>query len=75
MPIYEYQCGSCQHVFEVITPSGSTGEKVQCSKCGSDKVSKMISAGSFRRGTGHSLPCAGPGAGPSGCGKKRSGFS
>ncbi|KJS01948.1 MAG: hypothetical protein VR65_07095 [Desulfobulbaceae bacterium BRH_c16a] len=70
MPIYEYRCSACEHIFEVLTSSGSGLEQVLCSKCRSDKVSKIISAGSFRRGSGSSQPCAAP----SGCGK-RSGFS
>jgi putative FmdB family regulatory protein len=72
MPIYEYRCESCEHIFEVLTTSGSSLETVQCAKCGSDKVSKILSAGSFRRGSGPSL--ANAAAPPSGCGKK-SGFS
>lgn len=72
MPIYEYRCTSCEHIFEVLTSSGSMLEPVKCSKCGSDKVSKILSAGSFRRGSAQSL--ANAAAPPSGCGNK-SGFS
>lgn len=73
MPIYEYRCDSCQSVFEIITSAGSTGEKITCSICGSDKVTKLISAGSFLRNAGTPLPGAGSSAGSSGCGHR--GFS
>ena len=73
MPIYEYRCDMCQNIFEVLTTAGSKHEKALCGKCGSDKVSKIISAGSFIRSSGKSLPCAGSSAGSPSCGKR--GFS
>ncbi len=72
MPIYEYRCDACRHIFEVLTSPGSAGDKLLCSKCGSDKVSKLISAGSFLKSSGSTLPSAGSSAG-SGCGHR--GFS
>lgn len=72
MPIYEYRCEACQNVFEVLIRPGTAGDKVHCGKCGSDKVSKLISAGSFLKSSGDSLPNAGP-SGGSGCGHR--GFS
>lgn len=70
MPIYEYSCSSCGNIFELLTTSNSNTEAVHCNKCQSEKVHKILSAGSFRRGTGTPLPSAGPSA----CGGK-SGFS
>jgi putative FmdB family regulatory protein len=70
MPIYEYLCSSCGHIFEILTTSGVKSEVVQCSKCQGDKVNKILSAGSFRRGSGTPLPVATP----RGCANK-SGFS
>lgn len=70
MPIYEFQCSACGHVFEVLTTSSSNSTEVQCSKCRSDKVTKILSAGSFRLGHGTPLPTAAP----TGCASK-SGFS
>ncbi len=66
MPIYEYKCSDCGHIFEILTTSSDDAGKVQCSKCKSDKVAKIISAGSFRRTSGMSLPSAPA----SGCGGK-----
>jgi putative FmdB family regulatory protein len=70
MPIYEYKCNDCDQIFEILTTSSKAAEIVQCSKCQSEKVNKIISAGSFRLNSGTSLPAA-----PSlGCAGK-SGFS
>jgi putative FmdB family regulatory protein len=70
MPIYEYKCSACDRIFEILTTSGTKEEGVQCRYCQSDKVNKIMSSGSFRRGSGTSLPVGGP----TGCGNK-SGFS
>lgn len=43
MPIYEYQCEKCRHVFESIV-IGSDQETLACDKCGSREVSRRISA-------------------------------
>jgi putative FmdB family regulatory protein len=73
MPIYEYKCNDCDHIFEIITTSSKADEKVQCSKCKSEKVNKLMSAGSFRLNSGSSLPSA-PSVPSLGCAGK-SGFS
>ncbi|MFH0783257.1 MAG: zinc ribbon domain-containing protein [Pseudomonadota bacterium] len=70
MPIYEYKCSTCGQIFEILSTSGNKEVEVQCSNCHSDKVNKILSAGSFRRSSGPPLPVAGP----AGCGRK-SGFS
>ncbi len=66
MPIYEYQCEKCGHVFEHFTFCGSGEEERACPKCGQAGAKKMISSfsssfGSEREGEG-------------GCGSSR-GFS
>ncbi len=70
MPIYEYKCSDCNSIFEVLTTSSKDAEKVQCNKCKSEKVSKVLSAGSFRLNSAPSIPSCSS----SGCGGK-SGFS
>lgn len=70
MPIYEYKCSACGHIFEILTTSGTKEDVVQCRNCQSNQVNKIISAGSIRCGSGTRLPAAAP----SGCGHK-SGFS
>lgn len=46
MPIYEYKCNECEEVFEQLTTSVKDSPKVQCPKCKSENVSKLMSAGS-----------------------------
>jgi len=70
MPIYEYRCNDCGNLFEILTTSSKAANRVQCSKCHSEKVSKLISAGSIKLSQGTALPSA-----PAmGCGNK-SGFT
>lgn len=46
MPIYEYGCSGCGHVFEQVqkisdpTPS-------ECPECGGSEIEKMMSSGAF----------------------------
>lgn len=40
MPIYEYKCENCGKKFEKLIYSD---EKIECPKCGSEKVKKLIS--------------------------------
>jgi putative FmdB family regulatory protein len=43
MPVYEFRCSNCEHVFEVMG-SYSEREKAQtCPKCGSTEVKQAIS--------------------------------
>jgi len=46
MPIYEYQCKKCKTVFEKLFFAGDK-EKVNCPRCSSDEVIKLMSACSF----------------------------
>jgi len=46
MPIYEYKCNDCDEEFELLNTSSKDDTKVVCTKCGSENVKKLISAGS-----------------------------
>ena len=46
MPIYEYGCGSCEHVFEEIQRF-SDPDPEQCPSCGKGDVRRLISNTSF----------------------------
>jgi putative FmdB family regulatory protein len=41
MPIFEYNCRSCDHHFEIFVLS--VREKICCPKCASKKVDKQLS--------------------------------
>ncbi|MEN6438439.1 MAG: zinc ribbon domain-containing protein [Syntrophobacter sp.] len=63
MPIFEYLCVSCGHVFETI--QYGNGEKVSCPKCGSPELSKLLSATSSLSGSKPDGKI--PGMGDTGC--------
>jgi len=46
MPVYEYQCKSCQRIFEVITIKKDK-DPHKCPDCGKEG-DKLMSAGSYR---------------------------
>ena len=43
MPIYEYQCQECGEEFEKLVRSISSTPKVECPRCGGNKVKKAFS--------------------------------
>jgi putative FmdB family regulatory protein len=52
MPIYEYQCSNCGHVFEVIQKINEEPITL-CPQCNQPKVIKLVSASGFQlKGTG-----------------------
>jgi putative FmdB family regulatory protein len=53
MPLYEYQCESCQHRFEKIQKSYNDPPLETCPKCGKGPVRKLISSPAIQfKGTG-----------------------
>ena len=46
MPMYEYQCGKCGHLWELIQKMSDPAPKT-CPTCKSRKVGKMLSQTSF----------------------------
>jgi putative FmdB family regulatory protein len=48
MPIYEYRCSECGEKFEKLVRLSTSTTEIECSKCGSRKVDKLISAFSAR---------------------------
>jgi putative FmdB family regulatory protein len=47
MPIYEYQCQECGAVSETLLVGGESAADICCSECGSQKMSRIMSAASF----------------------------
>lgn len=58
MPIYEYHCDDCDKEFETLVMRSS--ETVTCPTCGSEHLSKLISA----HAVGHGMPDTACGAAP-----------
>ena len=47
MQIYEYQCQSCEHIFDVLQKM-SDDPLTYCPECGERKLKKLLSAPNFR---------------------------
>ena len=47
MPIYEYECGECGHVFETLQRISET-PLTECPVCGKSALKKLVSAAAFR---------------------------
>lgn len=47
MPIYEYQCGACEHQMEALQRM-SDDALVECPSCNKPELKKLISAAGFR---------------------------
>ena len=61
MPIFEYRCQKCKEDFEKITFNSKA--PITCPRCQSKRVTKKLSAFSFKSGSK-----AAAGSGASGCG-------
>lgn len=44
MPVYEYRCEKCGHVFDVFQRVGEGNEKLNCPECGTPHPVKLFSA-------------------------------
>jgi putative FmdB family regulatory protein len=44
MPIYEYKCNICGNCFEQLVFNSKDEKNITCSKCGGNKIKKVISS-------------------------------
>jgi putative FmdB family regulatory protein len=49
MPIYEFQCNACAHVYDELVPMNTQGDLMKCPKCGN--VGAKKARGSFLSAT------------------------
>lgn len=63
MPMYEYRCKKCGHVMEVLEKADA-GNRHTCSKCGSRRMEKLLSAFSVGGGGSSSAASCPTGACP-----------
>ncbi len=59
MPIYEFQCKSCNYVFELLMMTKEELEEARCPKCQSPEVGKLMSAANISTGA-HKAPAPNP---------------
>ncbi len=43
MPLYDYECVKCAHVFEVFHKISEEGQSFSCPKCGTGGARKLVS--------------------------------
>lgn len=81
MPIYEYKCNECTHVFDELVPMNTEGDNLKCPQCGNVGARRLISAfaahglenghiavGQKLTGNGSSAPATGGASSKSACG-------
>ena len=59
MPIYEFQCGNCGRVAEVLIRTSLEKESPECPECGSKQLERLISAPNIPRDTATVTPRCG----------------
>ncbi len=69
MPLYEYYCSDCKSRFELLV-NHKHADDIVCMKCHSEKVRRLLSVFSARRGVGvdDSFEDGAPATGGCGCG-------
>jgi putative FmdB family regulatory protein len=55
MPLFEYSCRKCEHEFETLVFGD---EKVECPKCQSDKLRRLLSVPGKPHASSESFPSA-----------------
>jgi len=65
MPIYEYQCQSCQHKFEMLRKAQEPTP--DCPKCQSSEVRKLLSSFGFKGVNADGVTTSTSGGGCAGC--------
>jgi putative FmdB family regulatory protein len=48
MPVYEFKCGKCEHLFEVMGSYAEREKAQTCPKCGGTEVKHVISVVSVK---------------------------
>ena len=74
MPAYDFQCNSCETIFEERRPFSRAGEPAECPECGSGETHKLLTSISYIS-NGATAPAGNPdsiplsmGSGGCGCG-------
>ncbi len=52
MPIYEFRCLKCGHLFEKLFVSSDEAAEVTCPECASDSFERVVSRTNYAMGVG-----------------------
>ena len=47
MPIYEFECSACNHIFERVMKVDEDHKELICPKCGATQPKKLVASCSF----------------------------
>ena len=68
MPIYEYQCKDCEHIYELLIFNQDHGSETVCPKCHSASTRKLMSTFAVNHADGHAeIPSCADGSCNVGC--------
>lgn len=68
MPIYEFNCSECGHVFEELVFRAAEVKELECPKCGAAKVKQQMSTFAISAPSAPVSGCSQPGGPSAGCG-------
>ncbi|MEW5949298.1 MAG: zinc ribbon domain-containing protein [Thermodesulfobacteriota bacterium] len=54
MPIYEFRCLDCRHIFELLALSKGEQIEAMCPKCGCESFERVLSRSNYTMGGGRS---------------------
>ena len=60
MPIYEFRCLSCGHIFEILSLVGEAEVSIQCTQCGGEEAQRLLSRVAYSMSDGSGREFAGP---------------
>lgn len=63
MPIYEYKCHNCGHLFEELQSMNADPAKTKCPKCGALRSERILSAFSSSGSSGSAVSAGGSNCG------------
>ena len=52
MPIFEFRCLDCQHIFELLVMSEDNTVEMKCPSCDSETFERIMSTARFSMGSG-----------------------
>ena len=56
MPIYEFRCTKCGHVFEILVKAGEENVEMACPACKSEEFERIMSCTNFAVSGGGGKP-------------------
>jgi putative FmdB family regulatory protein len=60
MPIYEFRCEDCGHIFEILSVSGGDEGTPRCPQCGGEVLERVLSRVAYTIGGGSKGAQGGP---------------